>query len=678
MSFLYPTYLYGLFLLLIPLIIHFFNFRRAQKVDFTNVRFLRTIKLAANARNKWRNLLILLMRMLFIVFLVLAFARPFLPKEDPSAIQSSENYVTVYVDNSPSMQNEADGLPLLDLAIQKAEQLTKVFPKNTLYRLITNNIAENTPFFYGAAKFLEKLRTLGFSNIDLSWEEVEQLQKAGFLGEKSDKKQQIFWISDFQRYPGEQIGRYRPAPLSRCYLLPLRPASRSNLFVDSLWLSAPFVRLRENTTLHLRLKNNGTEPYEAHPVVLYADDKQLGSTTVSVAPEESKELTLNFAVNEAGSKGCRITLDDYPMVFDNEYYFTLEVSPKIKIFRITAKMPSRYLSELYAGEDFFDLQNQRIDNLDFNALQNADLIILENLPELSNALQKSLQAALQKGTSLVVFPAADAEVSAYQTLLRLPFAHNDTHKKFVAAATPEVGNPFFEGVFEKIDPQMSMPEAVPLYRWGRAGQTLLNYKTGQTFLSLLNRGKGNIYLFSFPLAKLYSSLPRHALFVPLMYKIALASKAGQNRPAYDFSTPRLSIKLSALKPKDILAVSKPPTYFIPTQQIAGNQVHITMPKTYISPGNYALNRSETGETLQNLAFNYAKAESVLDYFSDEHLEKVSAENPQIELLRQTDTAALAAHFSDKQQLNRLWRYAILLALLCLLAETLLIRFWKTK
>ena len=44
MQFLYPAFLFALVTLAIPVIIHLFNFRRYQKVYFSNVQFLKEVQ----------------------------------------------------------------------------------------------------------------------------------------------------------------------------------------------------------------------------------------------------------------------------------------------------------------------------------------------------------------------------------------------------------------------------------------------------------------------------------------------------------------------------------------------------------------------------------------------------------------------------------------------------------
>ena len=56
MGFANPYFLFGLFALLIPIVVHFFNFHKYKKVYFTNVSVLREIEIKSKKQNqlyKW-------------------------------------------------------------------------------------------------------------------------------------------------------------------------------------------------------------------------------------------------------------------------------------------------------------------------------------------------------------------------------------------------------------------------------------------------------------------------------------------------------------------------------------------------------------------------------------------------------------------------------------------------
>src|SRR5476651_2511732 len=103
MQFIYPAFIFGLLSLAIPFIIHLFHFRRYQKVYFSNVQFLKNIQQKQSSRKNLKRRLILASRMLALMFLVLAFSKPFIPSGHAQT-SNKQHTVSVFIDNSYSMQ----------------------------------------------------------------------------------------------------------------------------------------------------------------------------------------------------------------------------------------------------------------------------------------------------------------------------------------------------------------------------------------------------------------------------------------------------------------------------------------------------------------------------------------------------------------------------------------------
>ena len=121
MKFLYPSFLFALFAIAIPILIHLFNFRRYKKLYFPNVRFLKEVQQQTQAKSKLKHLLVLAARILSIMFLVFAFAQPYLPVSDKK-IDNSEKAISIYIDNSFSMEAINDNGLLLNGAKKKSHR----------------------------------------------------------------------------------------------------------------------------------------------------------------------------------------------------------------------------------------------------------------------------------------------------------------------------------------------------------------------------------------------------------------------------------------------------------------------------------------------------------------------------------------------------------------------------
>ena len=123
MEFLNPAFLYGLSALAIPVLIHLFNLRRYRKEYFTNVRFLSQIQLETKKRSKLKQLLILASRLLAITCIVMVFAQPYIPSALQHNRKANHQAISIYVDNSYSMEAVGSRGRLLDIAKKRASEI---------------------------------------------------------------------------------------------------------------------------------------------------------------------------------------------------------------------------------------------------------------------------------------------------------------------------------------------------------------------------------------------------------------------------------------------------------------------------------------------------------------------------------------------------------------------------
>ena len=113
-------YVVGLLLLAVPVIIHLFSFRRFKNGLFSDIRFLKQVREESATRNRLETMVDTGCQ---IAGRFLSchgrFVQPFLPGAE-KAVTGSSHAVSVYVDNSFSMEAEHDGLSLLEAARQQA------------------------------------------------------------------------------------------------------------------------------------------------------------------------------------------------------------------------------------------------------------------------------------------------------------------------------------------------------------------------------------------------------------------------------------------------------------------------------------------------------------------------------------------------------------------------------
>ncbi|MCS7017956.1 MAG: BatA domain-containing protein [Cytophagales bacterium] len=691
MSFLYPSFLWALVLVVVPIVIHLFNFQRPKVVYFTNVAFLREVQLVANARNRLKHLLILLMRCLFVVALVIAFAQPFIPYDRADNLPIASNQAAIYIDNSFSMQNERDGKKLLDRSVDFALQIVKGFPQNARFSVLNNSFENDLNFLFEPAKANDLISKTDYSNVGRTLESVYERQKNILANLAGGGSHHIFWLTDFQHLPNSNLEKLAAEldSVNRFYLLPQQANDVSNVYVDSVWLENPFVRVNESNTLRIKLRHFGTEPATERLVRLFIEGKQVSGGTISLQPSESAELALNFAVTSSGQKPCKVVVEDTPVIFDNNYYFTLNVAPQINILHIVEGKGSPYVPNVYANEPFFKVESVGVGSLDYARINAANVVILQGLKNIDSSLQTALRNFLVRGGALAIFPGQVFDAQSYSALLGLrvvfmPDALSTATPK-LSMNPPDLQAPFFKDVFEKINEQMAMPEAKVNLTWSGTGKELLSLRNGQPYLTVFELFNSTVFLFASPLDLAFTELPQNALFVPIMYKIALAGRRSGERLAYSFAEPLIALPLAEgqnfsrndvlkLVPVDSLSINRE---LIPVQRFADNQLIIELPKTELPAGNYNLVQRKNNNIVASLALNYDKAESQFKTYTIEELKRIFAGKKNVQVLDEVSAREFTGAFNVLNLNKPLWRYFIIAALLFLLIEVLLIRFWKS-
>ena len=162
MHFLYPAFLFALLTLAIPLLIHLFNFRRYQKVYFSNVQFLKEVQEQQSSRRNLKERLILASRMLALAFLVFAFAKPYIPGAN-AANSGKQQAVSIFVDNSYSMETLNRDGSLLDEAKRRAKEIAAAYSLNDRFQLLTQDFEGRHQRLLSREEFNDAVDTLKIS-----------------------------------------------------------------------------------------------------------------------------------------------------------------------------------------------------------------------------------------------------------------------------------------------------------------------------------------------------------------------------------------------------------------------------------------------------------------------------------------------------------------------------------
>jgi Aerotolerance regulator N-terminal len=655
MIFQYPSFLWALAALAIPIIIHLFNFRKTITVYFSSTRFLKQVKQETTQKRKLKQYLVLASRLLFLLFLVLAFAQPFLPASEQVADQKR---VTIYLDNSLSMSAPvAEKTRALDDAIQRVREIVDVFPADVQFQIITNDFAAFSNSFKAKAEVIDYLSQVRLSSISRQASEI--------AARVLQRNTSLFWLSDFQASTFGS-GTFLDSALAT-KLIPITFSKPSNVFIDTLYLENPFVIGGEKNSVKVQLRNQGEKRVEGLITKLFINEVQTSAVTVDMEPNSSQLVSFDLPGSLKGINRALVSFSDYPVSFDNEFYFTLNYSGKIRVIEIKSTTEVTPVERVFGNKELFSVASFQATNINYNLLSTADLIVVNQLDKIDPTLQAAL-TNLKQTTSIVVVPGSRLDISSYRSFLGNSISITEDENQ-ILLSPPDFQNPFFQNVFEDKNPTMAMPVATKMLEWGNDRSALLQFKDGRPFLSKV----GNYYVLSCPLEKKFTDFGQHALFVPVMYRLAALATRSQQMPYYSLSAPTISIAADSIETEEpVKMVGK--VEVIPSQRKLSNRLVLEVPKYELEKGFYQLQFRT--DTLTVIAYNLDKSESYLESLKAEEAKARLGGHRSITLFDNAQLDDFRSELKNRYLGTPLWKYALLLSLFFLLAEVLLLRFLK--
>lgn len=671
MQFLYPGFLWALLTLAIPVIIHLFYFRRFKKVYFTNVKFLKEIKEETSSRNKLKNLLILLARCLALASLVFAFAQPFIPRN--TDLKKGEKAVSIYVDNSFSMNAEKENVPLIDLAKERARKLVNAYSEEDRFQILTNDFEGRHQRLVSKEEALSFIDEINISPSVQTISKVIARQKQLLRGDNPIS----FIISDFQKSTTD-LGMWKDSTLE-LNLLPIQHSISKNISIDSVWFVAPVAVLNQNNNLVVRFTNHSDDPVEDVKASIWKDNQEKPIGLLNISARSSITDTVPITILKTGIHEAEIRINDFPVQFDDKFYFSFLVKEKISVLSINQGSPDKYLMALFKGINYFALDNQNLGQIQFQKFKDYDLILLNDLKSISSGLSGELVKYIEGGRKVLVMPAIDADLNTYNAFLSNAGASNfeKINKTTKNVATINTKDFVFSDVYESLNNNLRMPITKASYDFrnvtSQAGNALLTYRDGSPYVMKYIKGEGQLFLCAAPLNITHNDLVSNAeIFVPMLYKMAL-TKNNASKLSYFIGKDQLIETDNIKQNGETVFKMKGKTEFIPSQITLGKKIMLDVKNLIPTDGYYDLTLES--KTVDRFAFNYNRKESNLDLYDKAGLGDL-VKNDAVNIVEYNAQEALKEFVGEKDQGIVLWRWFLWAVLLFLLIEILLIKFMK--
>ena len=375
MAFLYPGFLWAFFILIIPIVIHLFNFKRYKTMYFSSLAFVKHVDEKTKATKSLKNILVLLSRLLAFAFLVLAFAQPYFTSKNDGEV-SKASFLSMYIDNSFSMQSRGAEGQLLSEARENARNFIKNASLDTRFIIVTNDFSGSEERIMTKVEAFEKIDNIEFSPITRSLNEVIQWQENNFSKKNLEDGIQIqnVLLSDFQEINLKFNSKLNVEEILM-YPIKLNAETDNNILIDSIWFSSPIHKVNTKNELNIRIQNNSPLNLTNTEVII-AIDSYKKTIFVDIPENQSIVTKIGYMDKSIGFKTGKVQVVDNQVFFDDTYYLSYKVKKNINVLILNDDDAIPNLSMVLDLDDYFQYTTIDIKAITKEDLDNVDLILL--------------------------------------------------------------------------------------------------------------------------------------------------------------------------------------------------------------------------------------------------------------------------------------------------------------
>ncbi len=683
MKFLYPEFLWAFAALIIPIVIHLFNFKRYKTHYFSSLQFVKHVDQQTKSTQKLKHYLILASRLLAFIFAVLAFAQPYFPASD-SDEQKKENIVMIFVDNSFSMQARGVEGELLSSAKETAQSIVEKAPKGTQFIIGTNEMSGVEQRRINRIDALDKIDKIEYSPLSRTVDEIIDWKEQTIRkidANATDVFVQSVILSDFQKHTCDKRARLK---LNHFEFHPVQliPEETANIYIDSVWFSSPIRKTGEKHELNIRLVNTSDEALKNVEVTVKVDRFNKSFYT-DLPANGKKETSLTYSDKTAGWKSGKVTVADDYVIFDDTYYLSYEVKEHANILILNGEDAIPNIRVVLDLEDYYVVEENALSAITLDNFKNKDLVIVNGANSLSSGVINYFTEFNKNGGSLSLFPGKNPEKNAWNQLLgtlKLPLMGAQIGSGTLIKSL-NYDDPFIRDVVNGKNERLNLPSVSssyqPIVGGGSNYKTLITMQNGLPLLAY-SKPNGIAYMFYSSIHPDAGVFASDALFSTCILRMSELSQRSQPI-ALTIGSESTYPVYAEQRGEEVIHLTKDELDFIPQSIVRSGITYLSLSQfdkfEQLFSGNYAIS---TSKKLGSLSLNYDRKESTLDYLSEEEIKTHFTERGATNV----NFAAIDGINSPIGELSidkpfSYWKLFIILTLIFVITEMLLVRFWKS-
>jgi hypothetical protein len=560
MTFLQPLLLFGALATAVPILIHLIYRRRALVHPFSAVRFLLLADKRTARKFRLHQWLLLALRVLAILLLALALARPYLAGDRAQAMAAQPPQANVIlIDNSLSMQYWDQDTPRLQRAKALASQVLQSL-RSQDSALVLPLLPDTPPAEVAGTPPAATGRVL--SQNRATWEadlaailpshaavDLNRAFQQAFdlLRQSSAPRRRLVIISDFtvNGWESFHLSQFDVLPERLdLHLIRLGTAERdANMVVESLTMAEPpFI---EGIPLEVTavLRNRSASPRRHLRVDLMVDQRKAGQQLVNLGPDEQLAVPFRIIAPAEGLHQGEIRLEADALPEDDRFYFAFQSLAPARILVVDGDPgPSLFESEIFylmqALQPFTALQQTPFhpvpvpwEGLDHERLEDYQVIVLCNVEAVSPQARQRLHHFVNTGGGLLIFVGNHVHAKRYNPMfyrsdtLLLPVAMGEPVQQPEDHPQTITGIDVTHEALHLFASEPGLLQRSLFYRYLALGaldtvpqaKALLTLDNGAPLLVEHGVGRGRVMLFTSTVDRDWSDLPTRTAYVPFIH-----------------------------------------------------------------------------------------------------------------------------------------------------------------
>jgi len=643
---------------------------------------------------KIRQLLLLILRMLIIVFIVLAFARPTqqVGSDDLLANRSPID-AFIILDNSLSM-NEVQmsssliqklkiGFNELETVFHAGDRITVVQSTLPLRELIDDENYQSS-IWERVGQKLQPNYLKSDLNAAIRYGE-EKLSQSPFFN------REIYILSDFQK-SSLNPDQFRESEKNieiqniRIISIPLQHTNLENISIEKVEVVNKLIEKNQPLEVKVFLKNHHPNKFLTSMVSVLLNETRVAQKNVNIEPDKLVEMAFQVTLTEDNFVRGLIEIETDAISEDNKRHFNFYVPNKINVLHfksndnISSYIPLILQPAISRG--IFSYKTDVVLSWNNHDFSEFDMVIIEGLDQIPFNLVQRMKTFTSQGGGVFIIPGDQIIPSSYLkafkelglgSILDLGGSPGDVNQ-FLSLNKFRWSHTIFEGLFDEQKREINPIEVYASYRIKPTNQseTLISLSDNSPFLLISQLERGIAMTIACALQPGWTSLPIKGFVVPLLYRIIYYSgtrkiedrklvKCGESfqqifwnlEPPFDF-------KLVGLSDQEVKL----------TPHFKGSKILLETEDLSI-PGNYQI--LQQGNVLSTFSVNTWTEESEMMAYEESRLKEIIPNMIYID-----DFDSISSKIMETRFGREYWSFFLWVALILLIIEMITARTSSRK